>query len=43
MIANLTQHPATQEQLAAGVVDLTGSALMSLKDMLTFDTQPMTK
>ena len=37
MIANLTQHAASQEQLADGVVDL-GRA--SLSTMLTFDDLP---
>ena len=37
MIANLTQHAASQEQLADGVVDL-GRA--SLTAMLTFDDLP---
>lgn len=40
MILNLTQHPATPEQKAAGVLDLTGSALALLKQALTFDTLP---
>jgi hypothetical protein len=39
-ILNLTQHPATPEQIAAGVVDLTGEALTSLKAFLTFDSLP---
>jgi hypothetical protein len=38
IILNLTQHPATQEQLAAGVVDLTGENLARLKELLTFDS-----
>jgi hypothetical protein len=40
MIINLTQHPATSEQLAAGVVDMKGSKLEALKDALTFDSIP---
>jgi len=36
MILNLTQHAATAEQLAAGVVDLIGEDLVSMKSMLTF-------
>jgi hypothetical protein len=40
MIVNLTQHPATPEQAAAGVVDLQGEALLALKQALTFDTLP---
>jgi hypothetical protein len=39
-ILNLTQHPATPEQLAAGVVDLTGADLGTLKGLLTFDSIP---
>lgn len=37
IILNLTQHPATPEQVAAGVVDLTGDDLERLKNLLTFD------
>lgn len=37
MILNLTQHPATPEQLAAGVVDLVGDDLARLKRLLTFE------
>lgn len=40
MIVNLTQHPATPEQRAAGVVDLAGVELNSLKKALTFETLP---
>jgi len=40
MILNLTQHPATPEQLDAGVVDLQGDQLAELKTLLTFDTLP---
>ena len=40
MIVNLTQHPATPEQRAAGVVDLTGPARESLIEALTFDSLP---
>lgn len=40
MILNLTQHAATPEQIAAGVVDLTGEDLLELKRALTFDTLP---
>lgn len=39
-ILNLTQHPATAEQIAAGVVDLVGESLSELKRLLTFDTIP---
>ena len=38
MILNLTQHPATPEQVAAGVVDLEGKNLKRLKELLTFDS-----
>jgi hypothetical protein len=40
MLINLTQHPATPEQTAAGVVDLQGESLLALKQALTFDTLP---
>jgi len=40
MILNLTQHPATADQRAAGVVDLAGPELASLKQALTFDECP---
>ncbi len=40
MIINLTQHAATAEQLAAGVVDLTGGQLQELKKLLTFNDLP---
>ncbi len=40
MILNLTQHPATPDQRAAGVVDLTGEALESLRTALTFGECP---
>ena len=43
MILNLTQHKATDEQLAAGVVDLTGGELSELKGLLTFNTLPEKK
>ena len=39
-IINLTQHAATADQLAAGVVDLTGEDLQQLKKLLTFTTCP---
>lgn len=39
-ILNLTQHPATEEQVAAGVVDLCGHELQQLKKLLTFDDIP---
>lgn len=37
---NLTQHNATADQLAVGVVDLTGDKLARLKELLTFDVAP---
>ena len=37
---NLTQHPATPEQIEAGVFDLTGDNLGHLKCLLTFDEPP---
>lgn len=40
LILNLTQHPATPEQVQAGVVDLEGEQLQFLKDLLTFEEIP---
>ncbi len=40
MILNLTQHLATSEQLAAGVVDLDEPARATLSAMLTFERIP---
>jgi predicted Fe-S protein YdhL (DUF1289 family) len=40
IIVNMTQHPATPEQRAAGVVDLEGPELARLKAALTFDELP---
>lgn len=40
MILNLTQHPATPEQLAAGVVDITGPARTKLIELLVFRSAP---
>ena len=40
MILNLTQHAATADQRAAGVVDLEGEQLMALKALLTFGRFP---
>jgi len=40
MILNLTQHPATREQIAAGVRDLEGEELEWLKWLLTFESLP---
>ena len=39
-IINLTQHPATPEQLEAGVFDLKGTELAWLKNLLNFDAPP---
>lgn len=43
MILNLTQHPATPEQLAAGVVDITGPDRARLIELLTFNIPPSRK
>jgi len=40
MILNLTQHPATVEQLKAGVIDLGEKEKMTLQCLLTFDELP---
>ncbi len=40
MILNLTQHSATTEQLAAGVVDLDTLNLALCREALTFQTLP---
>ena len=40
MIVNLTQHPATPEQVAAGVVDLAPARRADLVELLTFDEIP---
>lgn len=40
MILNLTQHKATAEQVAAGVVDLSDGDRMILSKALTFDELP---
>ena len=39
-IVNLTQHPATPEQVEAGVFDLKGADLAWLKNLLNFDAPP---
>lgn len=39
-LVNLTQHPATPEQKAEGVVDLEGEDLVLLKKLLTFNSIP---
>ena len=36
-ILNLTQHPASPEQIAAGVIDLEGADKERLTDLLTFE------
>jgi len=40
VILNLTQHPATPEQVAAGVVDLPADERVTLIDRLTVDALP---
>ena len=40
MILNLTQHPATTEQIEAGVVDLPDSVRPALIGWLTFSQLP---
>lgn len=40
MILNLTQHPASAEQLAAGVIDLPPPGRSMLVEALTVDTLP---
>lgn len=40
LIVNMTQHPATPEQVEAGVIDLTGEQRDALLDALTFDEMP---
>ena len=37
---NLTQHHATQEQLAAGVIDPTGEVAADIRELLTFEQIP---
>ncbi|MDY0036713.1 MAG: hypothetical protein RBS05_12460 [Zoogloea oleivorans] len=39
-ILNLTQHPASGEQIAAGVIDLPGSARATLIELLTVEQLP---
>ena len=39
-ILNLTQHKATSDQLAAGVVDLPDGSRAKLQELLTFDELP---
>ena len=40
MILNLTQHAASAEQIEAGVIDMIGRDLESLKALLTFEELP---
>ena len=40
MILNLTQHAASAEQIEAGVIDMVGKDLESLKALLTFEELP---
>ncbi len=40
LILNLTQHPATKEQMEAGVVDLSGGMVNALRELLTFNELP---
>jgi hypothetical protein len=40
MILNLTQHAATADQVAAGVVDLPPEARQMLRELLTFEEIP---
>ena len=40
MIINLTQHPASSEQIEAGVVDIGGEDRQLLRDLLTFEAIP---
>lgn len=37
-IINLTQHPASEDQKQAGVIDLEGKDLQELKQLLTFNS-----
>ena len=39
-IWNLTQHPATPDQIAAGVVEPTAAERARIADLLTFDEAP---
>jgi len=39
-ILNLTQHPATDAQIDAGVVNVTEADLVTLRNALTFDEPP---
>jgi hypothetical protein len=42
-ILNLTQHPATEDQLRAGVIDLPEEERSRLQKLLTFDILPISK
>ena len=39
-ILNLTQHPASEDQMSAGVYDLEGEELAKMKQLLTFKSLP---
>jgi hypothetical protein len=39
-IINITQHPATAEQVAAGVIDVPAENLTELRALITFDALP---
>jgi hypothetical protein len=39
-IINLTQHPATSEQIEAGVIDMEGESLLAIRSLLTFESLP---
>jgi hypothetical protein len=40
MILNLTQHPATPDQVAAGVVEPSAEQKAEIKELLTFNSLP---
>jgi hypothetical protein len=40
IILNLTQHSASADQIAVGVVDFSGAELAALRSALTFDALP---
>ena len=40
MIINLTQHPATLDQIAAGVIDLPALLATRVRELLTFNSLP---
>jgi len=39
-ILNLTQHPASEDQISVGVYDLEGEDLAKMKQLLTFKSLP---